>query len=319
MDREQTYTLVILAAGIGSRFGGGIKQLNRVGPAGQIMMDYSVHDAIQAGFRRIVFIIRRDIEADFRAIIGQRMEEVCKPRNVELAYAYQDLQDLPEGFACPPDRKKPWGTGHALLACRGLLDGPFAVLNADDYYGRDVFSQIHRFLAALPPDSSGQYCLAGYRLSNTLSDHGGVTRGICQVDGRGFLRRVVETRHIVKTPEGAAVASEGRLTPLDTASCVSMNLWGLTPDILTRLERRFRSFLEAHRLEPQSEFLLPIEIDRLLAEAQIQVQVLPTEERWFGITYQEDAPAVTAAFRQLTDQGVYGEDLYADLAPGCIE
>lgn len=319
MNREQKYTLVILAAGIGSRFGQGIKQLNCVGPSGQIMMDYSVHDAIRAGFRRIVFIIRRDIEADFRAVIGQRMEAVCKPRNVEIAYAYQSLEDLPEGFACPPDRQKPWGTGHALLACRGLLDGPFAVLNADDYYGQKVFTQIRDFLAALPADSSGRYCLAGYRLCNTLSDHGGVTRGICQVDGQGFLRRVAETRNIVKTAAGAAVETEGGLMPVDPASCVSMNLWGLTPDILARLENRFRGFLEAHRLEPKAEFLLPMEIDGLLAESRIQVQVLPTEARWFGITYQEDAPAVRAAFRELTEQGVYGKDLYADLEPGVIE
>lgn len=313
MSREQEYTLVILAAGIGSRFGKGIKQLKSVGPTGEIIMDYSIHDAIRAGFRKVVFIIRKEIEADFRAAIGDRIEAVCKPQNVEIAYAYQDLQDLPEGFACPPERQKPWGTGHALLACRGLLNGPFVVLNADDYYGQEAFFRLYGCLSALPAQSRRRYCMMGYRLRNTLSEFGGVTRGICQVASDGSLLRLTETRGIVKTENGAAVRRDADLVPIDADAYVSMNIWGLTPDILPILEARFRCFLETERLNPASEFLLPVEVDRLLSEGKIQVQVLPTNARWFGMTYQEDAPAVAEAFRQLTAQGVYGKDLYADL------
>jgi len=307
MDRE--YALVVLAAGIGSRFGG-VKQLKKVGPAGEIIMDYSIYDALEAGFNKIVFIIRRDIEADFREVIGDRIETVCADRGVRVAYAYQEREDLPGGFACPVERTKPWGTGHALLACKGLLNGPFVVLNADDYYGKDAFRRLLAFLKTLPADSDGCYCMAGFRLGNTLSDYGGVTRGLCQVDPKDWLLKVDETRNIVRTEAGAAVRIVDQLQPLNPNLCVSMNMWGFTPDILERMERHFVQFLQEHRMEPKSEFLLPVVVDHLLSEKKAVVKVLPTEDQWFGMTYQEDVPPVRAAFHRMVEQGIYKPGLY---------
>ena len=300
-------TLMILAAGIGSRFGG-VKQLKPVGPAGEIIMDYSVYDAVRAGFDRILFIIRREIEADFRAIIGDRLEAVCGPLGVRIDYAYQELTDLPRDYPCPPERTRPWGTGHALLACRGMVDGPFVVINADDYYGKAAFSRLRDWLRALPDTSAGQYCVAGFRLGNTLSDFGGVTRGICRVDEHDRLRRIEETRNIIRTPEGGARVRDGQA--LDTDSCVSMNMWGFTPDLLETLEERFCRFLAVRREEPGAEFLLPEVVDQLLAEGLATVQVLPTSDQWFGMTYQEDVPKVVSAFRSMTAQGIYRPGLY---------
>ena len=307
MKRE--YALVILAAGIGSRFGG-VKQLKRVGPAGEIIMDYSIYDAIRAGFNKVVFIIRRDMEADFREAIGERVETVCAARGVEVAYAYQELTDLPEGYDCPPERTKPWGTGHALLACRGLLNGPFMVLNADDYYGQRSFDQVLAYLKSLPEDAKGQWCVAGFHPGNTLSNYGGVTRGICQIDGEGNLCRIEETRQIVKTAGGAAVQTEDGLRPLDFNACVSMNMWGFTPELLTVLEERFCRFLDQKRLVPKSEFLLPEVVDQLLADGMARVKVLPTADQWFGMTFQEDVPTVVENFHSLARQGVYRPGLY---------
>ena len=263
MNRE--YALVVLAAGIGSRFGG-VKQLKRVGPAGEIIMDYSVYDALEVGFNKIVFIIRREIEADFREVIGDRIEKVCAQRGVQVAYAFQEREDLPGGFICPAGRTKPWGTGHALLACKGLLNGPFVVLNADDYYGKDAFRKLFAYLAALPENSRGNYCMAGFRLGNTLSQFGGVTRGICMVDRDGNLRQVAETRNIVKTPDGAAAREDSGLRPLDLNACVSMNMWGFTPDILESMEHHFCQFLREYRTETKAEFLLPVVVEHLLSE-----------------------------------------------------
>ena len=306
---KQEYALVVLAAGIGSRFGG-VKQLKPVGPAGEIIMDYSVYDALEAGFNKIVFIIRKDIETDFRQTIGNRIETVCARRGVEVSYAFQERENLPGGYVCPAERTKPWGTGHAMLACRGLLDGPFVVLNADDYYGREVFRTLLAWLKALPADSRGNYCLAGFRLGNTLSDYGGVTRGICTVDERGQLLQLSETKNIVRTETGAAFRDADRATPLDLTACVSMNMWGFTPDLLDSLEEQFKRFLQEHRTESGAEFLLPVAVDHMLASKQARVQVLPTEDTWFGMTYQEDVSAVTAAFRDLTRRGIYRPGLY---------
>lgn len=302
-------TLLIMAAGIGSRYGGGIKQLATVDASGHIIMDYSIHDAIEAGFNKIVFIIRRDIEEDFKRIIGSRIEAVCSAHGVEVGYAFQSLTDLPEGICVPEGRKKPWGTGQAVLAARDLVKEPFAVINADDYYGKEAFRRIHDYLVTEAKERA--FCMAGFILKNTLSDFGGVTRGICQVNEAGYLTDVVETPGIVKTPEGAAVNGE----PVDMNAHVSMNMWGLMPGFMEILEQGFQVFFQtwAKRDPIKAEYLLPIFIGELLRRGAVSVKVLESRDRWFGVTYQEDKEQVVKNFRELIDAGVYREDLYADL------
>lgn len=299
--------LVIMAAGIGSRYGGGIKQLAAVDPKGHIIMDYSIHDAIEAGFNQIVFIIRRDIEEDFRKIIGERIERVCNRVGVEVSYCFQALDEIPG--ALPVGRKKPWGTGQAVLAARELVNCPFAVLNADDYYGKQAFAQIHDFLCS--DHTENAFCMAGFVLENTLSENGGVTRGVCHMDDSGYLTDVVETRGIVKTPHGACVGDR----ILDSKSLVSMNMWGLSTGFMDTLDRYFRIFfatdVPANPLG--AEYLLPTLIGKLLQEKAVTVKVLPTSDKWFGVTYAEDRESVTESFCQLLQAGVYAEDLYTDL------
>ena len=301
--------LLIMAAGIGSRYGGGIKQLESVDSAGHIIIDYSIHDAIEAGFNKIVFIIRRDIEADFREVIGSRVEPVCAAHGVEVAYAFQALEAIPTGFAVPEGRTKPWGTGQAVLAAKELISCPFAVINADDYYGKTAFHILHDWLNQ--PHAPTEYSLAGFILKNTLSENGGVTRGICTVNADGYLTDVRETKNIMKTPEGASV--EG--TPIDAESHVSMNMWGLMPEFISLLEEGFEAFFtEAVPANPlKAEYLLPIYIGQLLREDRIAVKVLETRDAWFGVTFKEDKPAVVASFKTLLSSGVYSEDLYSDL------
>lgn len=303
--------LVIMAAGIGSRFGGGIKQLEQVGTNGEIIMDYSVHDAIEAGFNKVIFIIRKDIEKDFKEIIGNRIEAVGADLGVEIAYAFQDPYDLPAGVAFPEGRTKPWGTGQAVLACRDLVHEPFAVINADDYYGKEAFRQIHDFLIRYTPEQADAYCMAGFFLKNTLSDNGGVTRGICRVDENGFLTGVDETKNIVKTAGGAE--ADGQV--VDPESYVSMNMWGFTPEFMERLKMGFVSFFEEMKAEDamSAEYLIPIYVDELLQKNAVSVRVLETQDKWFGMTYQEDVGTVKAAFRELIEKGVYREELYGDL------
>lgn len=307
MEKERT--LVVLAAGIGSRFSGGIKQLQPVGPNGEVIMDYAIHDALEAGFNRVIFIIRRDIEELFEQIIGSRVRPVCEKLGVEVKLTYQEKGDLPVGFVCPPDRAKPWGTGHALLACKGMLHGGFAVINADDYYGKDAYQKAFRFLNSLPESSRDTYGLIGFSLGNTLSDNGGVTRGLCQTDDRGLLTSIVETKRIVKIPGGAGVEREGVMCALDGKTPVSMNMWAFTPDILVRMEERFVEFLSRELDKPKSEFLIPTEVGGMLSQG-VQVQVLPTDSRWFGMTYAEDMPGVREAFREMTAQGIYPSPLH---------
>lgn len=298
--------LIIMAAGIGSRFGGGIKQLEPVGPNGEIIMDYSIHDAIEAGFNRIVFIIRRDIEADFREVIGDRIEAVCQKYGVSVGYAFQSLEDVPAGVTVPEGRSKPWGTGQAVLCAKELVDCPFAVINADDYYGKEAFVKIHDFLCA--EHRPGEYCMAGFILKNTLSENGGVTRGLCQVDGKGCLTNVTETRNIVKTPDGAQVNGE----KIDPDTYVSMNMWGLGPEFMETLREGFEEFFRGAAQEDplKSEYLLPIYIGQLLQRGKVSVRVLETKDKWFGVTYREDKPAVVESFRKLIADGVYQPVLF---------
>lgn len=298
----QDTTLVVMAAGIGSRFGGGIKQLTPVGPNGEIIIDYSIHDALEAGFRKVVFIIRKDIEEEFRRVIGDRMEKKCK-----VEYAFQEKENLPEGYSVPEGRVKPWGTGQAVLACKGIVKEPFAVINADDYYGKEAFVKIHDYLVE-HADDRYNYCMAGFILANTLSENGGVTRGVCKVDENGHLVDVDETSDIIKTADGAAIAGSDK--PIDANSHVSMNMWGLTPEFIDILEKGFSEFLDNLSDNPlKAEYLLPIIIDKLIKEKKASVTVLETQDKWFGVTYAEDKQYVIDSFKKLVEDGVYSSPL----------
>ena len=302
--------LVIMAAGLGSRFGEGIKQLAKVGPAGEIIMDYSIHDALEAGFNKIVFIIRKDIEAEFREIIGNRIEKIT-----EVAYVFQDLKDLPEGFTCPTDRTKPWGTGHAVLAAKKAIEEPFVVINADDYYGKEAFVKIHDYLVEEKTESEKMdICMAGFILENTLSDNGGVTRGVCALNENKKLVGIEETYNIQKTLEGPAAIDEesGEKKALDSQTLVSMNMWGLTPEFLEVLEQGFKEFLAGVKPgDIKKEYLLPAVVDQLIKENKAEVSVLKTHDTWFGVTYQEDKETVMESFRELVEKGVYKNPLFS--------
>ena len=308
-------SLVIMAAGIGSRFGGGIKQLAPVGRNGEIIMDYSIHDAIEAGFNKIIFIIRKDIEDAFKEAIGDRIEKICDSLGVEIAYAYQELGNLPEGVELPADRTKPWGTGQAVLACKDVLHEPFAVINADDYYGKEAFVKLHDFLEGYTPEKADEYCMAGFILKNTLSENGAVTRGVCETNAEEYLTAVHETSNIVKTADGAAVDNDGEKTAIDPESYVSMNMWGLTPEFVQILDDGFKEFFETMGDKDvlKAEYLLPIYIDELLQAGKVSVKVLDSHDKWFGVTYKEDKDYVVESFGKLIDAGVYAEDLFSDL------
>ncbi|WP_276931848.1 nucleotidyltransferase family protein [Dubosiella newyorkensis] len=302
--------LVIMAAGLGSRYGGGIKQLEGVGPNGEIIMDYSIHDAIEAGFDKVVFIIRKDIEDAFMEVIGDRIEKICKDNGIEVEYAYQSLDDLPEGIEYHGERSKPWGTGQAVLACRDLIKEPFVVINADDYYGKEAFVQIHDFLEQYSPERVNDYSLAGFLLKNTLSDFGGVTRGVCTVDQNDQLIDIQETKNIIKTKDGAQVDGKS----IDGNTYVSMNMWGLTPESIDLLKQGFIEFFDQNKEQiDTAEFLLPTFIGEQLKKGTVSVKVLPTHDQWFGVTYKEDKPNVVASFQKLIDEGVYQSDLFSDL------
>ena len=278
-------------------------------------MDYSIHDAIEAGFDEIVFIIRRDIEEAFREAIGSRIEKICEKLGVEIAYAYQEREALPEGVSCPKDRTKPWGTGQAVLACRKVLHEPFAVINADDYYGKEAFVKVHDFLTQYSAEKPNAYCMAGFILKNTLSENGAVTRGICETNENGYLTAVHETSGIVKTAEGAAVEADGVLASIDADSCVSMNMWGLTPEFMELLQTGFEEFFKKHSEAEllKAEYLLPGCIDELIQKGQVSVRVLESHDKWFGVTYKEDKEFVVKSFEQLIKNGVYGERLFGEV------
>ena len=299
--------LVIMAAGIGSRFGKGIKQLAPVGPNGEIIMDYSIHDALEAGFNKVVFIIRKDLEEEFRQVIGNRIEKIT-----EVAYAFQALDDLPDGFTCPADRTKPWGTGQAVLAAESVLSEPFMVINADDYYGKEAYVKVHDYLVQEQPDDGILHiCMAGFRLGNTLSDNGSVTRGVCHIEN-GALTGVTETHDIYKTADGAESRPEGgEVVTLNVKDLVSMNMWGLTPAFMDTLKKGFVKFLQGVKEgEIKKEYLLPEMIDQLIKAGKAKVDVLETKDTWFGVTYQEDKASVTEAFKKLVEEGVYPSNLY---------
>lgn len=309
-----------MAAGIGSRFGGGIKQLEPVGFNDEIIMDYSIHDAIQAGFNKIIFVIRKDIEEDFKERIGNRVETIAQKMHVEVGYVFQDIHDIPEGFSFPSDRTKPWGTGQAVLAAKELIHEPFAVINADDYYGKEAFQKLHDWLIIDHEDTA--YAMAGFILKNTLSDNGGVTRGVCKVEeGHTHVIDVVETSNIVKVVEDGVLKAKTDDTELDINSYVSMNFWGFPakegqdPAFLDVLEKNFITFFKEDVINNplKAEYLLPTLIGSLLRENKCTVKVLETHDKWFGVTYKEDKPEVVKSFKKLIEEGVYSTDLYSDL------
>lgn len=303
--------LVIMAAGMGSRFGGGIKQLEPVGPNGEIIMDYSIHDAIEAGFNKVVFIIRKDIKEAFHDAIGKRIEGICNRLNVEFAYAYQELDDLPEEIKKPVDRSKPWGTGQAVLVCKDIIKEPFVVINADDYYGKEAFKEAYSYLTNLPSTDIMQICMVSFVLKNTLSDNGGVTRGVCKVDGHGMLADIEETHNIEKEDGKAVIHKEDGDVFLDIDSPVSMNMWGITPEFFEILKTGFEKFLEkTESTDLKAEYLLPTMIGDLLSDGKLEVKVLQSHDQWFGVTYKEDKESVTAALRGLIEKGVYPSKLF---------
>lgn len=297
-------SLVIMAAGIGSRFGAGIKQLACVDDNDHIIMDYSIHDAIEAGFNKIIFIIRRDIEEEFKEIIGNRISEVCGRLGVQVEYAFQSIDDVPGQV--PEGRTKPWGTGQAVLAARDVINEPFAVINADDYYGKEPFRLVHDFLC----EQTDELCMAGFVLKNTLSDNGEVTRGICVVED-GQLTSIEETKRIHKAGEEAFAGD----LKLDTESMVSMNMWGFNKEFLQKLENGFEEFFANNVTdEPhKSEYLIPVFVGQLLEREEVRVRVLRTDAIWCGMTYKDDITQVAEHFSEMIVNGEYSSNLFSDL------
>jgi UTP-glucose-1-phosphate uridylyltransferase len=301
-------TLVVLAAGMGSRYGG-LKQVDPVGPSGEAILDYSVFDAHRAGFGKVVFIIRKDIEEAFRTQIGSKYEGL-----MEVEYAFQDINDIPSPFTVPEGRSKPWGTAHAIRSARNVVKEPFAAINADDFYGRDAFAKLATFLKDSKSSEDGKFkfAMVGYRLDLTLSENGSVARGICDVAEDGKLRGVTEMTKIVKTDTGAENREdENAPVALTGKERVSMNLWGFTPELFTALEERFELWLKERGGEVKSEWYIPFVVDEMIHEGKASVDVLPTDSAWFGVTYREDKPAVTAAIKALVDAGEYPVNLFA--------
>ncbi len=295
-------TLVVMAAGLGSRFGGGIKQLEPMGPNNEIIMDYSIYDALKAGFNKVVFVIRKDLEEDFDEIIGQRIKE-----KVKVEYAFQEVDNIPAQYQeMYKDRVKPWGTGQAILVCKDLINEPFLVINADDYYGQEAYQKAYEFLTSNKAQQDKlQLSMVGFILKNTLSDNGGVTRGICEEENHQLVN-IVETHNIEKI-DGKAI-SKGKEINLD--SVVSMNMWGLTPEIFDVLDNNFNQFLS--QLNPddlKSEYLLPTIIGDLLENNKVSVKVLKSNDEWFGVTYKEDKQTVKDSIQALIDKGIYPEKL----------
>jgi len=298
-------SLLVLAAGVGRRYQG-LKQLDTVGPAGETLLDYSLYGALKAGFKRLAFVIRRDIEEAFRGSVGRYWEDYF-----DVRYVFQQLDaGIPEGFQVPAGRKKPWGTGQAILVSRPVITSPFGVINADDFYGPNGFTNMAGWLHETPPRTlpPDEYCFVGYRLRNTLSDHGYVSRGVCRIDACGFLTEVIERLKIEKEGEGArALDEEGRWIPLTGDEVVSMNFWGFTPSIFGHLEAGFVTFVERSGGGEEDEYLIPRAVNELLGAGKIRVKYIPTVDRWFGLTHREDLPLVRAYVRDLIKEGLYPE------------
>jgi len=300
--------LVIRAAGMGSRYGG-LKQIDPVDAQGHIIMDFSIYDAVKAGFEKVVFIIKKENEADFRSCIGDRME-----KQIQVEYVFQDINNLPEGFKVPEGRTKPWGTAHAVLSCLPVIDGPFAVINADDYYGQQAFRMIYDFLASHEDKEKYQYTMVGYLLENTLTENGHVARGVCETNEAGKLTEITERVRIEKREDGPAYTEdEGNTwTGLAKDTVVSMNMWGFTKSVLEEIHDRFASFLKASLPENplKCEYFLPFVVDELIREDKAEVTVLKSRDRWYGVTYKEDKPAVMKAIQALKDEGCYPQNLW---------
>ena len=302
--------LVIMAAGIGSRFGGGIKQLAAVGPNGEIIMDYSIHDAIEAGFDKIVFIIRHDIEEAFKEAIGNRIEKTCADLGVEIAYAFQEKDAIPAGYEVPAERSKPWGTGQAVLACKNVIKEPFAVINADDFYGRDSFAVLGAELSQMD-GKKNDYCMVGYRVGNTLSESGSVARGVCETNAEGYLTTVVERTAIERIDGKVSFKDEnGEMQTIGDNTPVSMNMWGFTPDYFAYSEEYFKEFLKENEGNLKSEYFIPLMVNKLVNEGTARVKVLDTTSKWFGVTYAADRQGVVDKIQALVDAGEYPDKLF---------
>ena len=299
--------LVIMAAGMGSRYGG-LKQIDPVGSHKELIIDFSIYDAIKAGFKKVVFIIKKQDEEEFQEAIGNRIDQF-----IETTYAYQDINNLPEGFTAPADRTKPWGTGHAILACKDIVHEPFAVINADDFYGEHAFKAMYDFLQTAQDNHTYNYCMVGYSLENTLTEHGHVARGVCEVNNT-YLTSICERTHIAYHEKTVQFLEDDIWTPVCKDSIVSMNLWGFTPSIFTELEKAFKPFLEeALATNPlKSEYFLPSVVNTLIQNQSATVKVLHSADKWYGVTYKEDKPVVVNAIKHLQSQGVYPNKLWED-------
>lgn len=297
--------LVVMAAGMGSRYGG-LKQIDPIGPNNESIMDYSIYDAAKAGFSKVIFIIRRDIENEFKSIIGSKYRNI-----IPVEYAFQEINSLPSDYSCPIERKKPWGTGHAILMAKDVVKEPFAVINADDFYGRKAFELIFNYLGTAKDENHLDYSMVGFLLKNTLSEYGYVSRGVCRCNVSGDLEDIVEVLHIEKDNGGAKYLNENKnYKKLTGNEIVSMNMWGFTPSIFTHLEKMFTEFLEHNINNLKAEFYIPSVVDSLIKNGTAKVKVLKSHERWFGITYKEDRPGVILAVKALIEKEYYPEKLF---------
>ena len=298
-------TLFILAAGMGSRYGG-LKQLDGLGPNGETIMDYSIYDAVRGGFGKVVFVIRHSFEADFQEKIIQKYKQL-----IPVEWVFQELDYLPEGFGLPLERQKPWGTNHAVLMGKEVINEPFAVINADDFYGRESFQIMADYLSHLE-GKENDYCMIGYQVGNTLSESGSVARGICEKDQNNYLTSIVERTFIIRDNDGIIKLKDDQeqLIPLDDHTPVSMNMWGFTPDYFQHSEQEFIRFLQQNNHNPKAEFFIPLAVNYLIIERKVKVKVLDTPSQWFGVTYVEDRPVVVEKIQELVDKGEYPEKLF---------